>query len=56
MTWSGYVSGFSCEVAAWSARGAHSRRLSIKGTSVWCQWLNEDDYKLVADSINYAAE
>jgi uncharacterized LabA/DUF88 family protein len=45
-----------CEVAAWSARGAHSRRLSIKGTSVWCQWLNEDDYRLVADPTKYAVE
>jgi hypothetical protein len=45
-----------CEVAAWSARGAHSRRLSIKGTSVWCQWLDEDAYRQVADPTNYAAE
>jgi uncharacterized LabA/DUF88 family protein len=44
-----------CEVAAWSASSGHSRRLSIKGASVWCQWLDEDAYRQVADPTNYAA-
>jgi hypothetical protein len=43
-----------CEVAAWSAPGMHSRRLSITGTKVWCHWLGPDDYKLVADLTNCA--
>jgi hypothetical protein len=48
--------GPRCEVAAWSAPGMHSRRLSITGTRVWCHWLGPDDYKVVADLTNYAAE
>jgi uncharacterized LabA/DUF88 family protein len=42
-----------CEVAAWSAPGAHSRRLSIRGAHVWCHWLGPDDYKQVADPTDY---
>lgn len=42
-----------CEVAAWSAKGQHSRRLSISGASIWCHWLDESDYKAVADGRDY---
>ena len=42
-----------CEVAAWSAPGVHSRRLSISGARVWCHWLGPDDYKQVADPTDY---
>jgi len=43
-----------CEVAAWSSRASHSRRLSIRGVKLWCHWLDEDDYSIVADSTSYA--
>ena len=42
-----------CEVAAWSSRASHSRRLSIHGANLWCHWLDENDYNTVADSTNY---
>ena len=42
-----------CEVAAWSARDQHSRRLSISGHRLWCHWLGEDDYRSVADATDY---
>jgi uncharacterized LabA/DUF88 family protein len=45
-----------CEVAAWSAPGVHSRRLSISGTHVWCHWLGPEDYKRVADPTDYTIE
>lgn len=43
-----------CEVAAWSSRASHSRRLSIPGARLWCHWLGEEDYRAVADPTNYA--
>jgi len=43
-----------CEVAAWSSPHSHSKRLSIPGAKIWCHWLNESDYKAVADPTNYA--
>ena len=44
-----------CEVAAWSSPVPtyHSRRLSIKGTRLWCHWLTEEDYRKIADPTNY---
>ncbi len=45
-----------CEVAAWSSPHSHSRRLSIPGRRIWCHWLNEDDYKAVADETDYTVE
>ena len=42
-----------CEVAAWCAPGIHCRRLAISGTRVWCNWLELDDYKRVADPTDY---
>ena len=43
-----------CEVAAWSSPTGYSRRLSIPGGQIWCHWLDETDYRSVADSTNYA--
>jgi hypothetical protein len=43
-----------CEVAAWSSPDGHSRRLSIVGRQIWCHWLDESDYRSVADPTNYA--
>lgn len=43
-----------CEVAAWSSPDAYSRRLSIPGRQIWCHWLDEPDYRSVADPTNYA--
>lgn len=43
-----------CEVAAWSSSDGHSRRLSIAGRQIWCHWLDESDYRSVADPTNYA--
>ena len=44
-----------CEVAAWSSKDRHSRRLSIAGQQIWCHWLDETDYRAVADPTNYSA-
>ncbi len=38
-----------CEVAAWSAPNGYSRRLRIPGRQIWCHWLDEADYRSVAD-------
>ena len=43
-----------CEVAAWSSPSGYSRRLSIPGRQIWCHWLGEPEYRLVADPTNYA--
>lgn len=43
-----------CEVAAWSSSSGYSRRLSISGGQIWCHWLDEADYRAVADPANYA--
>lgn len=43
-----------CEVAAWSSPTGYSRRLSISGGQIWCHWLDEADYRSVADPTNYA--
>lgn len=44
-----------CEVAAWSSPDSYSRRLSIPGRQIWCHWLDESEYRSVADPTNYAA-
>ncbi|MGH7744323.1 MAG: NYN domain-containing protein [Candidatus Dormibacteria bacterium] len=41
------------EVAAWSADGAHSRRLSIPGRKLFCHWLGTDIYRHIQDPTNY---
>ena len=46
--------GARAEVAAWSGHGQHSRRLSISSARLWCHWLEESDYRSVADSTNYS--
>lgn len=43
-----------CEVAAWSSPDGYSRRLSIPGRQIWCHWLDESDYRSIADPTNYA--
>ncbi len=43
-----------CEVAAWSSADGYSRRLSIPGRQIWCHWLDESDYRSIADPTNYA--
>ncbi len=45
-----------CEVASWSAKNRHGRRLSVSKRNVWCHWLNEDVYARVADSTDYTAD
>lgn len=42
-----------CELAAWSAPEGHSRRLSVRGRRIWCHWLDEADYRSVADPRDY---
>ena len=40
------------EVTAWSSPRTKSR-LSIPGVNVWCHWLNEVDYDVMADLTDY---
>lgn len=40
-------------VAAWSSPTGHSRRLSIAGRALWCHWLDQNDYRSVADPTSY---
>jgi uncharacterized LabA/DUF88 family protein len=42
------------ELAAWSSPTRRSRRLSIPGSTIWCHWLDENDYWSVSDTTNYA--
>lgn len=42
-----------CEVAAFTNPTGYSRRLSVKGTRIWCHWLDEVEYQAVADSTDY---
>jgi len=41
------------EVAAWSAPSGHSRRLALPGRRLWCHWLDQADYRVVADPTDY---
>lgn len=43
-----------CELAAWSAPEGHSRRLSVPGARIWCHWLDDADYRSVADPTDYS--
>ncbi len=43
-----------CEVAAWSVSGRHGRRLGLPGRRIWCHWLDELDYRAVADPRDYS--
>ena len=40
-------------VAAWRSQGRH-RRLTLRYPSLWCYWLDRDDYDAVADLAGYA--
>jgi uncharacterized LabA/DUF88 family protein len=43
-----------CEVVAWTnPRAGHSRRIGVRGSRVWCHWLNAQDYEAVADLTDY---
>lgn len=42
------------EVAAWSGKDMHNRRLSIPGSQLWCHWLDETSYQKVTDVTDYA--
>ena len=42
------------EVAAWDSSTA-ARRLSIRGSNVWCHWLKQADYDSVHDPTDYSA-
>lgn len=41
------------EVAAWSAEGQHSPRLSVPRRKVWCHYLTKGEYVQVADPTVY---
>lgn len=43
-----------CEVAAWSAPNGYSQRLGVRGRRIWCHWLDEEDYRAVADPRDYS--
>ncbi len=43
-----------CEVAAWSAPNSHSQRLGVPGRRIWCHWLDENEYRVVADPRDYS--
>lgn len=42
------------EVAAWSPREGHGRRLSVAGSNVYCHWLDMAAYLKVCDHTDYA--
>lgn len=48
--------GPRAEVAAWSTDDPrqHNRRLSIKGSNLWCHWLDRGKYILACDTRDYA--
>ncbi len=43
-----------CEVAAWAPRSGHRQRLAVPGRRIWCHWLDEFDYRVVADPRVYS--
>ena len=45
--------GPACEVAAWARADRHGPRLSLPSANIWCHWLSEADYLLVADPTDY---
>lgn len=42
------------EVAAWSRPVDHSPRLSLKGRSLWCHWIDRDAYWAIRDPVTYS--
>lgn len=45
--------GRRCEVASWRHRSGFGSRLAVPGRRIWCHWLDEHDYTLVADPTDY---
>jgi hypothetical protein len=43
------------EVSAWSCTAQHSRGLAIKTRSLYCHWIAEDAYQMVADPMDYSS-
>lgn len=50
----GQLHGVRVEVAAWSNPDRRCRRLAIAGQNLWCHWIDEDGYRRVQDTTNYA--
>ncbi len=47
-------SGPRADVAGWSVRGRHNRRLAIPSRNLYCHWVDRDVYDRVADSTDYS--
>lgn len=47
------LQGIRVEVAAWNQVGERASWLSIKGSNLWCHWLNEPEYEAVRDDHDY---
>ena len=47
------TTGEICEVAAWKPTNGYARRLNVRGASLWCHFMTEADYRLVADPADY---
>ncbi|MDQ2743321.1 MAG: NYN domain-containing protein [Chloroflexota bacterium] len=47
------ATGVICEVAAWKPMNGYARRLNVPGTSLWCHFMSEADYRTVADPTDY---
>lgn len=45
--------GIRVEVAAWNHPEYRSGRLSLPGRSIWCHWVQEAEYRVVADPTDY---
>jgi uncharacterized LabA/DUF88 family protein len=42
-----------CEVAAFGSQTMHCRRLSVKGSKVWCHWIDHAAYMGICDHTDY---
>ena len=40
------------EIATWDNPRVKSR-LSIPGDTIWCHWIDKDDYDIIADLTDY---
>lgn len=45
--------GKRCEVASWRSKTHRQPRLSVPGRSLWCHWLDRQQYNQVCDSTDY---
>ena len=43
----------TAEVASWQPDSGHGRRLHVRGTSLWCNWLDRSDFESVKDLRDY---